>query len=473
MELTSTEGLQKALIDIKAGKISPIYLVCGDDDFIIKNSTQNIIDAVLPSKERDLGLDVFDENSENWDKIIDSLNTYPLLGGKRVIVVKDTRIFFSKFVLDAVVEKSKVKFEDGDREEAIRLYRIALGYKGFTKIEEISETILDKLPGFAEDSKTRQWLKSILEDCRNQGFNPIPYEENSDKLVNAFTSGDGIPKENILILATQHVDKRKKLYKLINDMGMIIDFSIQRTRRDLKEVEMDEGKVLLDQAKQLLKVRNKRFGENAFDTLVSKVGYNVGLFINELEKVINSTDGEMIGKEDVNKIVGRTREDSVNDLQEAVGQRDFGKASFYLKELLDQGEYHLYLLQSIVGQIRRLILIKEFIENELEGKWNPRMNSDAFKKFIYFPIILRKKRKKEEKEKAIVEREGKKGKSSLNIYRLPPDVLMKLCKGASNFTMEDLYSSLKMLGEADLKLKRSRVPPVLILEEILMEMCIK
>jgi DNA polymerase-3 subunit delta len=434
MELISTTGLQKTLDDIKTGNIYPIYLITGDDDFIIKEGIQNIIDAILPPREKDLCLDILDESSENWDRIINSLNTYPLLGGKRVIVVKNTKIFFSKFVLDDVVEKSKMKFGAGDREEAIRLYRIALGYKGFTSIDEITDDMLDKLPGFAGDSKVQQWLKSVLEECRNQGFNPIPYEDNADKVVNTFTSGDGVPKQNVLILATQHVDKRKKLYKLINDIGVVIDFSIQRTRRDSAVIEMDERRVLLDQAKQLLKARNKRFGEGAFGILFSKVGYNVGLFTNELEKVISSTERDVIEVDDVNRIVGRTKEDSVNDLQEAVGHRDFRTASFYLRELLDQGEYHLYLLQSIVSEIRRLILAKEFIENDLKGKWNSRMNSDAFRKFIYFPIILKKKREKESREKEIAEKGNKKVKNTLNIYRFPPDVLLNLFRGVSWFS---------------------------------------
>jgi DNA polymerase-3 subunit delta len=473
VELISTAGLQKALDDIKRGNIYPIYLITGDDDFIIKDGIQNVIDALLPPKEKDLCLDILDESSESWDKIINSLNTYPLLGGKRVIVVKNTKIFFSKFVLDDVVQKSKMKFEAGDREESIRLYRIALGYKGFTDIKEITDDKLDELPGFAGDSKIQQWLKSILEECREQGFNPIPYEDNSDKVVNTFTSGEGVPKQNVLILATQHVDRRKKLYKLINDIGIVIDFSIQRTKRDSGAVEAEERRVLLDLASQLLKGKNKRFGEGAFGILFSKVGYNVGVFTNELEKVISSTEGDVIEIDDVNRIVGRSKEDSVNDLQEAVGQRDFRKASFYLRELLDQGEYHLYLLQSIVSEIRRLILTKEFMEKDLKGKWNPRTNSDAFKKFIYFPIILKKKKEKESKEKEIIERGDKRRRSSLNIYRFPPDVLLNLFRGAENFTFEDLYRALKMLSEKDLRLKTSRVPPALILEEILVHLCFK
>jgi len=91
MELASTVGLKKTLEDIKGGNVYPFYLITGDDDFIIKDATQDIIDAILPSKEKDLCLDVFDQTSEDWDKILDSLKTYPLLGGKRVIVVKDTK----------------------------------------------------------------------------------------------------------------------------------------------------------------------------------------------------------------------------------------------------------------------------------------------------------------------------------------------------------------------------------------------
>lgn len=172
-------------------------------------------------------------------------------------------------------------------------------------------------------------------------------------------------------------------------------------------------------------------------------------------------------------MVGRTREDSVNDLQDAVGQRDFKKAIFFLKELLDQGEYHLYLLQSIVGQIRRLVLAKWFIEKELKGKWNPGMSSDAFKKYIYFGIVQKKKREKEEKDKEIADEGGKKIRSSLNIYRLPPDVLLKLLKDTEKFSMEDLCQALRILAETDLKMKSLRLPPAIILEEALMQVCSK
>jgi DNA polymerase-3 subunit delta len=470
MELKSNSGLNKALEDIKNGKILPVYLICGDENYIIKEAAQNLIEAILPEKDREISLETIEGDEEDWGKIIQSLNTYLMFGSRKVIVVKDTKIFYSKFMVEKIIEKSIDQFENNDINEATRLFRIALGYLKIKEVNEISDGKWVGSMGFDEDQKSKTWLNRMVEECLTQNLNPIPYQDNSDQLNNAIEvdeEGKGIPQNNILILITEFVDKRKKLYKTINNIGVVIDFFIQRMRRDSADIEEEEMGALSQKANELLKKSDKAFGKGAFETLANKTGFNMGIFLNELEKVILSVkDSKKIEVKDIEETVGRTKEDSIFDLQEAIGRRDLEGAMLYLGELLGQGEFYLVLLQGIAKEMGRLVVAKEFIENKLKGKWNPKMDEGAFKKYIYFPIILKMKKEKEKEQGP-----GYK-KSRYNIYKLPPDALMKLLKSSENFIKEELYRFIKLLAETDLKTKTTGVPPVHLLEKALVDICL-
>lgn len=461
MEDASNLEFKRVLNDIKSGKLLSIYLIQGDDNFLIKEGTTELVNAILPNQDQSLNLEFIDGSLEDWDKIIESLNTLALFGKSRVIVVKDTKIFLSKFVVRDVIEESKEEFEADNLDEAARLYRIVLGHEGFKTIDEITSTKIEKLPGYENYPKAEDWLKAVLEACRNQDLNPIPYEDNSEKLLSLLKKEEkeGIPDQNVLVLATRYVDKRKRLYKAIEEKGIIIDFSIQRTRRDPAEIENEEKKILLKQANALLKNRDKSFSRGAFDTLANKTGYNVGMFMNELEKIILSIgDKKNIEPSDIEEIVGKTKEDSIFDLQRAVGQKDLEKALYYLSELLAQKEHHLALLASLASEIRFLIIAKNFIENNLKHRWNPKISEDVFKKTIYFPVILPKKREITEKSK-------------LNIFNRPLNVLFELFKNSENYTNDELVEAMRILADLDFKMKTLRSSPVLVLEEALLRIC--
>ena len=459
MELAAAAGLKQTIADIQQGKILPVYVVLGDENYVMKEASQRMIEAHLPGKEKDLKLEVIDGDEEDWDRIIPSLQTYPWFGQRRVVVVKDTKVFFSKFLLEEIIGKSQEKYETGNLAEAVRLYRFVLGNQGYKKIADIPEETLSQLPGYQSHSKTEAWLKAVLEECRRKGLDPIPNEDNSDKLLKALgKDGKGIPEKNTLILVTDHVDRRKSLYKVINDIGAIIDFSVPRTRRDAAEVETDEKRILFEQADRVLKNARKTIHKDAFELLVNKTGFQVGVFLSELEKVIVSLkDKPRIDPADVEEIVGRTKEDSIFDLQRAVGRRDLKKTLFYLRELIAQKEPPLALLQGISTEIRYLVVAKEFLAGTLKTKWNPRMNEETFKKTIYFPIVLKKKKEMPEK-------------SRTNIFKLPVNVLFELCKSAERYTLEELQEGLKLLTQADLKMKTLRTPPETILEETLLSL---
>ncbi|MBM4341373.1 MAG: hypothetical protein FJ110_17750 [Deltaproteobacteria bacterium] len=463
MELKSNIGLNKALEDIKNEKISSVYLVCGDENFLVKEAGQKLIEAILSEKDRVIGLETINGDEEDWIKIIQSLNTYPMFSKRKVIAVRDTKIFYSKFVVEKIIEKSMERFEKKDMNEAIRLFRIAVGFLKIKEIGEMSDKIKNELLVDDQSQRGRKWLNEMIENCLAQDIQPIPYEDNSDRLskvIKVDVSNKGIPQKNTLILMTEGVDKRKKLYKTINEVGVIIDFSIQRYKRDSADIEREEKQILLQKATDLLKQNNKIFGKGAFDALVNKTGYSMGNFLNELRKVILSIrDRQKIEVKDIEELVGRTKEDSRFDLQDAIGKRDLEMATFYLSELLGQGEFHLVLLLDVAKEIWRLIMAKEFIEKELKDKWNPQMDVEAFKRYVYFPM------KKRESQQEI--------RSGYTIFSLPPNVLLKLLKDSGNFTKDELYYFIKLIAETDFKFKTTGLPPVHLLEKVLFDICLE
>ena len=464
MELKSTPGLNKTLEDIKKGNLSPVYLIYGDQNYLTQEASQRIVEAILPEKDRETNLETAGGDGEDWDKILQSLSTYPLFGSRRVIVVKDSKIFFPKGTSEDLIDRSIDRFEAGDVNEAVRLYRMVLGFEG---LRDITDKNLDELPGYTNDPTFMGWMNAVVHECLSQGLKPIPYEDDSDKLDKVLKKdreGKGKPQSNILILTAEHIDRRKKLYKTIEEIGIVIDFTIERMRRSPADIEAEERRTLQQQANEFLKRSNKRLTKGALDTLLGKTGYDVGMFLNELEKVILSVkERHQIESEDIEEIVGRTKEDSNFDLQKAVGRRDFERATFYLRELMGQGEFYLPLLQNIASEIRSLIVAKELVENELKDKWNPQMDEEAFKRFVYFPII-QKIRKEREKVLAFK-------KSRYNILKRPTNVLLELLKSSENFTKEELYRSMKLLAETDLKMKSIRTLPVHLLEGALLEIC--
>jgi DNA polymerase-3 subunit delta len=469
VELKSKLGLNKALDDIKTGKIFPVYLISGDESFLVKEATRRIAEAILPEKERATNLEVIEGENEDWERIIQSLSTYALFGSRRVVEVKDTRIFYSKFDVEKIIEKSKEYFGNNDIEESIKLFRIATGYLGLDDVSDLEGKRTVVVRHFGEDQKSQTWLKRMVKDCEDQNLEPIPYEDNSVKLeayLKKEAERTDIAAKNILVLGTDYLDRRKNLYKRINDIGVVVDLSIERARRDPANIEEDEKRTLQLEAKGLLEINRKKLSQEAFETLANKTGYNLGIFINELEKVILSIkDREKIEAADIDHIVGRTKEDSIFDLQKAVGRRDFEQAAFFVKELVGQGEFYLVLLQGIASEVRHLIAAKDLIEKELKSKWNSKMDSESFKRYIYFPIILKIRKAKQE--------DPTYKKSKYNILKLPLNVLMELLENSENFTREELYLFLNRLAETDLKTKSTKVSPVHLVEEVLLQICSK
>ena len=90
---------------IRQGEVSPVYLLYGEEHYIIQQLEHAIIDQLLTPDERDCNLTVLDGDPKP-EELIGLLETVPFLGGKQVIVIHNTAFFRAAKQDNAEVDES-------------------------------------------------------------------------------------------------------------------------------------------------------------------------------------------------------------------------------------------------------------------------------------------------------------------------------------------------------------------------------
>ncbi|WP_425057585.1 putative protein YqeN [Sporomusa carbonis] len=83
----------KAVLNtIKQNKIAPLYLLHGEETYHIRQVEQALINSLVAPEDRDMNLVVF-ESDPQVEELINTIETIPFMGGKNLILVRNTAIF--------------------------------------------------------------------------------------------------------------------------------------------------------------------------------------------------------------------------------------------------------------------------------------------------------------------------------------------------------------------------------------------
>ncbi|CUH94135.1 hypothetical protein P22_0197 [Propionispora sp. 2/2-37] len=233
-----------------------------------------------------------------------------------------------------------------------------------------------------------------------------------------------MPETACLILTTpEKVDKRRKLYKVIEKHGVIFEAT---------PFKPWDSKGIGTWIRSRLKEMNARMSSDALEYLLMLVGNmsRVSLdFLNsELEKTVLYTDNKPISLRDLERILAAIPELSVFAMTEAVGQKQVSKALELMTKQLEAGEHPIKLIGLLAREIRVLWQIKEMI----------------FQGYSVQRIA-----------------------SSLG---LSPYIAEKKMKQSQRFTVNNLQRTLLSLAQADIDFKSGRTDRT-ILEQIIIELC--
>ncbi|MEN6620777.1 MAG: DNA polymerase III subunit delta [Smithella sp.] len=448
--------VEKILTDLRKGIIAPCYLFYGDEEYLINGTLRQIIDLIIAPEDRDFCLFELDGENTNLDILIEYILTPPLLGANKVIVVHNTTLFHSGENLSDLILKLRNNIDDNPSKAAkyfltfLRLAGFALEDLQQNGWRRISDEQWNNIVSGDSSEDREKWLPRILEICSSMGFTEVSETDKTEKLEEIFQKG--IPAGNCLIFTTETVDKRKKIYKIVTQQGIVLPFTKARGETAKKEILQNEIQKLLDQHK-------KKLTPAAWISLKKKTGFDLRRSIMEVEKLISYTGSESIIDEvAVTEVVGKTKEDSIFDLTAALSEKKQLDALQALKALLSQGLHHLMILTMIVREVRFLLQAKILVSSGKLPKFNNSMDYGWFQKKIH-PII-----------KGFVNQKDLPKDFLINKH---PFVVFNALRNCGNFSYFLLMDYLNDLLEIDRRLKFSAADPQLLLENFLIKACTK
>lgn len=87
------DGTQKLKNDLKNGTIGSLYLIGGEEDYLKQYYLTELEKAIVDETFRDFNYDVFEGSALAPDQLTQTIDSYPAMAERRMIVVKDLDIF--------------------------------------------------------------------------------------------------------------------------------------------------------------------------------------------------------------------------------------------------------------------------------------------------------------------------------------------------------------------------------------------
>ncbi len=451
-------GVEGAVAAIRKGARAPIYLLHGDE-YLAKEGAKAIVAALVRPGQESLSVETLTEDA-GVANLYGRLATPSLFGGTKVVVIHDSRAFVSGQSTAALAKKSRELWQAGDADRALRHFGqlLAAAGQGADFLERVVRVPLpdsawEELFDMEAEPEAQQWLQEMAARtlASPPGAPPGPgagagrvYEEVLER---------GIPTDTVLVVTAEAVDERRALYKRIGAAGCVIDCGVRSKRAWDTQMDPEAARAAI---RARVQDAGKSIDPEAAACIVERTGSGMRGLESELEKILLFVgDRQRVAAADVLEVLSSSREASIFDLTNAVGERDAGRAVRALRSLLIQREPIPLMLNTLAGEIRNLIIARTVMDGALKGALDPALTFPAFRARV-LPRL----------EQAGADVEGVAALRGMNPFRA-----FNLLRGAARFSMRELVAGLEAVHDADMALKTSGMPENLVLEPLLLRLC--
>lgn len=443
----SRHDLPTLLSELKKGTFHPVYLIFGER-YLCAQAAQEIIHGLLPDEtSRPQNMRLVDGDQEDVKQTMNELRTFSLFGGRQVIRVLDSRLFHSKAVGKSIWDKALKAHNKNDQEKTGRyLAQLASlgGLESDDDLSALSGAQWRQLFGFAKPDDVA-WTKTIALVVGNDGQGAT----DTAALVQS-TLSTGIPEKNHLVLVAEAVDKRKKLFKTIDEFGVIVDLSVDTG--PATAARKDQDAVIRDLVNKTFSQMGKRPGPRVLEMILDRVGFHPVAAVREAEKLCLYCDNEQeVSCDDVNTITGQTREEALFELNDAFASRDLSRSLYLQGRLLRAGLHPLVIISALRNLIRKLLFLRA-LQDKSSPAYRPGQAYPAFQKGYLATL-----------KEAVGDSDFLKGH---------PFVIYKGFQQAERFSRQELIGGLTALLKAEFKLKGSGIRESLILENFFFSMLV-
>lgn len=221
-------------------------------------------------------------------------------------------------------------------------------------IEEIAEQC-ETLPMLSE--KRIVFVENLKFSKGKEGSGQKAEELIDSKIAELIKYLEDIPETCILVLISDTVDKRRKIYKTINSLGTCYDFC------RLQEADLRSF------IRKRFKQGGKQVNSSVIRLMIEMSGYfdkqsNYTLYSmdNDIKKLIAYSEGDKINESDLVESLSRNTESYIFHMIDAISQSKKGEALALLHNLLQSGESWQRLLALIYSSYETMLIVKEMID---------------------------------------------------------------------------------------------------------------
>jgi DNA polymerase-3 subunit delta len=478
MTTIAYSAFSEYLSDATAAGWPAVTLICGEE-MLCKKAAEAALDVLLPQAERLLSIDRFDGNEDTIGDVLTSMNTYALLTAAKVVLLQDARLFYSAKAQQGLREKMTQAAQSGDLKKASRLFLNLMALNGLSFEELETPALRNKLVDDV-DGGVASWFTQLMDYCRENALSIPDRRDDADLLKSAMEKG--FPDGHHLVITTDVVDRRKTVFKHIDEIGLVVDCTVPggETRAD----RMAQDAVVQAAMDDALVRAGKRMVQEARQRLMQWTGFDLRTLAGNLEKLISFVgDRQTITDADVTRVLQRTRKDPIFEFTNAAADRDLSAALFFMKRLLDEGLHPLQLLAALANQIRRLLLAKDFILRDRGRSWSARITFPQFKAGPFKAVqaddgafaVLLGQWDTMLNPSVEAKKRPKAASSDLVLARNPksPFPVYQTLKKADLFSIKALTRATIDLSDTDKRMKSTGQDPRILLETFLIHFCRK
>jgi DNA polymerase-3 subunit delta len=427
-----------------------VYLLVGEP-FQTEAVARQLIDVLVPKARRSLNLELYDGRTTDIGSVLDSMRMPGLFSGTKVLWIREPTFLLSADKRSDVTDALFAAWGEERQSLAAEKLLVLAALAGWTQEQFVamkwatsSASALSSLFGRSLEDGERQSLPAIAAFCEERHLTVAAHRDDSG-LLEQFVSA-GVPPDSILILSSTAVDRRKRIFKTLQEVGSVLELTIARERSGALSAESVEQLV-----GQKLAEHGKQVSSGARRLIMQRAGTDPALLAIEMEKLcLYAGDKQSISEGDVADSMRDLAESWIFDFTRALAQRQAATAVPLLRQLFQQGEHPLRILVLIARELRILLLARECVSTTLAGSWNTRTPFTVFRDRLLPTLDDR-------------QREAFAGVHPYAIYQA--------LQNASRTKTQALQRALLGLQQLDVKLKSSAGDSRLLLEAFVLDMC--
>ena len=291
--------ISSLLNEVKSGKVPPVYLLCGEEYFLIEKALKSLLDILLQPETRDFNLNLLDGTIVTIQDILSAVEVYPIIADWRIVVVSES-----------------VLFQDLRKPPST----------------ELENDLLDAVEDIDSNDPKEIFLDWIT----------------------------GAPPQNSTLIFTVKgaVNTREPIVKAIDRVGRFINFekleessSIQRDPlfQSVSKQLAQSDKQITPSAFNLLRTQVNNDTHRFFEEINKAISF-VG-------------DRTQIDERDIRNLVSPTSSDTIFDLTDSISNRNVNQGLSSLHNILSDGEAPIKINALITRQIRLMVQAKLVLKN--------------------------------------------------------------------------------------------------------------